>query len=696
MKWVNDTLKRVFEIDERLTSVEDTFSEFAYNTLQAVQSALKKNWVLDTQSEALYGLHLALCIDTKDPWAQGRIRFYHPAISPKETPVDSLPWAWPISTLSGFDDSGALWVPPAGSTVCIIFENGDRHLPYYVGTTWTRNRGEPPHSWNVGVPEYECIHQGHRNGYFVGKNDESQVLPPSNTENYNIKDFDDLKSFEQDTEALLKVTPSHIYEIKTPGKHRLKFDDGNYYCNQRFTHLELGSSGGHTFLMWDDHMHAAAQHVNPKACECGPNASGGPGSGIACSDPFIGDDEDCRKVRQPPMCGDYAEIECENQLFKHESEVRAFRGPCTPQNNKCILKQTGVFLSSISGHVFVMDDEVSEPEGIPNWERGTAPFPFGCENKFYGKMYMKSATGHMIKLGDAEDEPNIRSGDFIHQSDPEFEPNGIQIVTAAGHRVELNDHTLSSKKGGEFRHIKIESTSKHSLMMVDEGVDNKPPDRKEGGEPTANADKAYVALKTGYGLQLLMRDDNNQDGDAEGQFIELMSPQKKNEHGPHLFRMQESPPSDPGFILLKSGGYYIGVSTDIWVEQVGIKDFPGYPASKITFVTESDFHMANEVYFYKSGVEVHFADDIIALGAGLDCDSVELGPNTVPCFMPVACWGPCGLTISDRVFVSASDEATSVVPIMGWFPTCTGLGAAGAGAAGVGAASAGAGTVATL
>jgi len=630
MSWIMDAVQMVFDINQRLSGVEEKINEFAWNTLQAVQSQLKKNWILDQQSEALYGARLALCVDTKDPWAQGRVRFYHPGIVNKDSPVEALPWAWPISVLGGFDDSGALWVPPAGSAIVLLFENGSRQVPFYLGTVWNRNRGEPPHNWNYAVPEYECIHQGHRKGYFTGKNDESQVLPPQNTYNYNIKDYDDLKAFEEDTEILKKVTPSHLYEIKTPQKHHLVFDDGNYYCNHRWKHLKIGSSCGHTFLMWDDHMHKAGQHAHPLACECGPNAAGGKGSGLACGE------KPCDKD-PPGECGDSEGGQanrCKNDLFKHESEARPWRGPCTPQNNKCELEQTGVFLSSISGHIFVQDDEVSDPEGVPDWERGTTPFSFGCENKSRGKMFWKTATGHMIKMGDAEDLPNVRSGDFIHPETGEYEPNGMLFKTATGHSIEMNDHTLPSGKAGAFRHIRIESTSKHLLAMVDETNDQKSPARSAGGAPNNKATKAYVVLRTGYGLQLLMRDDNSQDDESEHQFIELMAPQKKNDHKPHIFGMYESPPDDPGLVFLRAGGFFVGMSVREWIEVVG-GDGPESPSSKITKVTEHDIHDTDKYYIYLSDFEFHHAEQYIVLAAGRDCPPAKPGGENLPCLHAV-------------------------------------------------------------
>lgn len=668
MSWVNESVKKVFELEQRLKGVEERFSEFDYNSLQALQSTLKKNWVTDSQPETYFGLRIGLCVDTKDPWGQGRVRFYMPGLRQKNTPVKALPWAWPISVFGGFDDSGSFWVPPAGSAIVILFENGNKESAFYLGTTWNRDRGERPHNWGYGIPEYDCIHAGHRGGYFVGPNDESQVLPPGNTYNYNIKDYDDLRAFETDTEALKKVTPSHLHILKTAQKHRLKFDDGNYSCNNRWKHVELASSGGNSFLMWDDHMHAAGQHVHPKAANCGPTATGGAGAGLDC-----GDGSSC-----PQEESTFNETNTEkfkNDLFKHESEVRAFRGPCTPQNNKCDLQQTGIFLSSVSGQVFVMDDEVSDPQGIPNWERGVEPFDFGSEDKFIGKVFIKSATGHMILMGDAEDASGIRSGEFTHPKTQKYEPNGITLKTATGHSIEMNDHTLEGNTAGQNRRIKIESTSRHLLEMSDYTNEQSSPERSEGGVPVNKAKQAYVRLRSGYGLQLLMRDDNSQE-ESDGQFIELLSPHKDNCFGPHIFRMQEAPPESPGIVFLRCGGYFYGKSLKDWIEVVGDpEEGCGTAASKVTQITEHDIHVTEKAYVYLSDLEYHQANQFIILAAGRDCEPVDPDEDLQPCIYPVVVTRPrydihkggffvCPFTRyihvgieqgSDRVFGSASN-----------------------------------------
>lgn len=657
-------MTNTYDLDQRLKTVEEQFLEFSYSTLQAVQSILKKNFVTDIQQQIVFGMRVGMCINTQDPYAEGRIQYFIPGPENKKVPVENLPWAWPISVLGGFDDSGALWVPPAGSHVALVFENGDKGSAYYIGTTWKRDTGpEDEKLWDYTSPEYDNIHKGHRKGYLFGLNDESQSFPPNNTDNYNIKDLDDLKAFSTDTQILKDVVPSHQYRLKTPQKHRLTFHDGNYYCNQRWKRVELGSSGGHTFMMYDDHMHPAKQFGHPNCQQ--RNIDGSGSSGDIKNTCHEGNDPDDPGAKPEPIEG----IDCDegeknlfaNELFKHTSECRALIGPGTPQNNTCELQQSGVFLQSISGHTFFMDDEVTEPQGIPDWERGVKAFDFGCEDKTVGKMGFISKTGHRFHIGDAEKETNIRDGNFTHPRTRRREPNGFLMVTATGHSFEMNDDTTKAGKAGQLRRIKLESTSKHLLEMVDFTNDQKSPDRKEGGQPKNDAKRAYVRLKSGYGLQLLMRDDNTQKDGAQRQFIELLSPHIRNSRkGPHILRMQEAPPGNPGLVFLRAGGVMFHHSKDEWFTQVGTSR---EPALRIQLVTSHDLQITRRLYIRVSELEFHIANRYILLAAGQDCTTRDGDPS--PCLYPVAvCKGPfftCPLTnfvhvgieqFSDRVYAS--------------------------------------------
>ncbi len=116
-------------IEQRLAQVEERFSEMGYGIKGLVKSEIKASWKTPAQQETIYGMHTAICIETIDPWKQGRVRYFSPLQHMKDAAVKSLPWAYPISSQGGFDDCGCTWVPPAGSKLCLIFEAGNRQWP---------------------------------------------------------------------------------------------------------------------------------------------------------------------------------------------------------------------------------------------------------------------------------------------------------------------------------------------------------------------------------------------------------------------------------------------------------------------------------------------------------------------------------------------------------------------------------------
>ena len=183
--------------------------EKVVNTLGFSNKAAKKRrFTSKRQSNTMYGLTRALCVETIDPWKENRVRFYHPILHDPETPVWSLPFAAPVSAMGGFDDSGLTWIPPAGSTLVVFFEGGQRDSAFYIGTAWHRYRGPGGNMLLDLYPsrEYQSIYQGHRTVYLVGPDDESQVFPPWNTENYNSKDIDDITQFTEDSQEQQRST----------------------------------------------------------------------------------------------------------------------------------------------------------------------------------------------------------------------------------------------------------------------------------------------------------------------------------------------------------------------------------------------------------------------------------------------------------------------------------------------------------
>ena len=653
---------KVEVMDSRLKALENRFYELGYDMKGLVQSEVKQSFDITPQAETQFGLFTALVVDTVDPWKQNRVRFFSPLFHNPDMPVKSLPFAYPISSMGGMDDCGLNWVPPASSTLCIIFENGNKQTPFYIGTTWHRDRGPTGgHNWGFPIEEYFNIHEGHRRGYLAGPNDDSQVFPQWNTENYNGFDIDSIADFDDDPEAQRKITYPNIYGFKTPQKHMYKMVDGDYKCNHKWKRIEMLSACGNWMLMKDDHLHSCATWAHP-SCPSG-------GSEHECLD------EDGKPIEMTECEGEESNSSIlgghpsdsirhggttkykntntgGNPFFKHKNECRPYKGPGTPQNNKCEVPQTGIQFLSISGHSFVMDDSVEEPSGIPEWERSTKDFDFGCNNKYTGKTFWVSSTGHSITMSDVEEKSQLRG-----------DQNYIKLLTATGNRIELNDHTVGKKDcpgcppnlAGQKRGITMETTSRHHIMMIDEDNEQCGPCRMEGGQPKNKAKKAFIRVRTGYGLEILMKDQDSQE-DTVAQHIQIFCPQYDNEErGPHIMRFQERP-SGPGLVFLRVGGDYVCSTYDNHITIVG--DIEENPSNKIVLVTDNYIELTEKLYMNAADLHFFCANKVIILGAGLDlppkCSS-DSGCNM--CLWPVLVMAGGVVRASDRVFASASPDA---------------------------------------
>jgi hypothetical protein len=669
--------------NDRIGALESLINEIGLD----VRSSRKKRFSKKTQSVVLNGMTRALCVTTIDPLKEHRVQFYHPLLHDPQTPVHSLPFARHISAMGGIDDCGLVWVPPAGSTLCLLFENGNRAQPYYMGTTWHRDRGPGGSKFGFPVQEYFKVSSGHRGGYLVGPDDESQVLPPWNTENYNGFDTDSQREFENDAQAQQKITYPNIYGFKTPEKHMLKLVDGDAKCNRRFKRIELLSGGGNWMMMKDDHLHYGGQYANcgnggEAIDQCATTEGDLPyftdihGKPIEKEDECNGQQSSNNIIGGHPSTPEgtkYADNQKGyNKYFKHKNECRPYKGPGTPQNNRCDLPQSGIQILTIGGHTMVMDDSVEEPQGKPEWERSTKDFDWGCNNKFLGRVYIKSATGHSFNMSDIESEPGLRGKD-----------NFIRLKTANGNEINMNDHTLPAKDckpcppnyAGEERGVKIRSTSNHVFFMCDENNQQCSPCRKEGGVPISKATDAYILLKTGYGLETRWSDDNSQE-DTQNQWIQITHPQCSQssadphcnkERGPHFLRFQGRPQGEPGIIFLRAGGHSIRQTYDMDIVLVGDKE--KNPSDKFTYVSKKHIRATEDVdYRYSGELHIFFAEKYILLMAGRDCPPAEGKECCAPCLFPVVvgrCPVVCPYTqiihwteksLSERVFASAYNQ----------------------------------------
>ncbi len=650
------------------------------NTVNELNEAKKdddiaKSRVTNTkvQEMAMPFFTKALCVDTLDFRKENRVRYYHPLLHKPDTPLESLPFASPISPFGGIDDCGVNWVPPAGSILCLIFENGDRDSAHYIGTSWQRSR-DP-----ISCLEYQKLYEGKRaENYFLITTAPGQAfeeLPPWNTESYNNYDYTDTKSFAENREEQIRFTNPNIYGFKTPEKHMLKMVDGDPKCNRRWKRMEILSGCGNWMIFKDDHLHYGGQWSQgggPDITQCYQTTdeetfitdiTGQPiEKDNACGDPILGGPANVgiNPPEDPSISNGQVGT---NKYFKHVNENRPYSGPGNPQNNKCDLPQSGVQILTISGHTMVMDDSVEQPQGKPEWQRSISNFDYGCTDRFLGRMYIRTAHGHEFAMSDHESSTNVRS-----------EYNYIRLKSALGNRVELNDHSIgenSCKHAGTERGVHIESTSKHKLSLIDDRNDQCGQDRRGGAKPENKATNAYVRLESGYGSSLEFGDNNSQE-ETQNQYVRLLNPQSaagedptRSNYGPHILRMQGRPSDTPGIVYLRSGGYFYKETTHNDITIVGNDAVNPEGADKYTYVSKTNALVAEDInYMYSGKQHVFFAEDKILLLAGRDCSPAEGKKCNGPCLYPVIiarCPRVCPVTgllhfaefsISERVFAS--------------------------------------------
>jgi hypothetical protein len=689
-------------LEARIAELEAALSGMSKNMLDASKTSKKQQVRLLKQKQSIYGIYPALCVDTIDIYKQNRIRYFSPQLHDPNSSYKSLPFAYPISTMGGFDDSGLNWVPPAGSTVMLMFEAGNRSAGYYLGTTWSRDRGADGRpKFPIPIPEYENIYKDKRDGYLCGPNDGSQVLPPWNTESYNGFDITSVQDLETSPAAAKRITYPNIYGFKTPEKHMVKMVDGDAKCNRKWKRLEIMSGNGNWMIFKDDHLHYAGQWAHPDCGSKKGDVSCVPG--VPNPEPRsvedvtllrnranVNIDEETvdlflfdtnRKVEQPPgstVCGgvtiggnsDYPGKNSQvgaNPFFKHMNECRPYKGPQTPQNNKCDLPQSGIQLLSISGHSFVMDDSVKDPQGGMEWSRSTKPFDFGCTDMYLGRTYWKSATGHTIEMNDAEKGGTTQKVRGIK--------NGIKLKSALGNEIFLCDDSEGPKcpsPATQNQGILIRSASNNIIQLSDGGNKRDIPCRREGGVPQSKASTAYVSIRTGYGMGLDLVDMGSQE-QTKNQYARLFTPQKDNKtRGPHYLLFSEAA-TGPGTVQLRTGGNYLLSTCDNSIEYIGYKvenkKYVDNKGSKITYVSGANYEVVGDYKYTQAKRIFCKADEDLVLLSGKDYqlpvdkegNPTGKGPGAFPVvvFVPGKNGGGV-LKISDRIYASTSPNAPTV------------------------------------
>ncbi len=700
-------------LEERLNILEEMVSEINAATNNIRDPRTK-------QDIPKFGIYSAICVSTMDVWKQNRIQWFSPIFDDPTTEVASLPWALPVSNLGGFDDSGLNWVPPAGSTVIIAFEGGSNGAAYYLGTTWCRERGPGALSFfNVPIDEYNQLYANRRDGYLCGPNDGSQVLPPWNTESYNGFDIDSIQQLSQDPTIQARSTYPNIYGFKTPEKHMMKLVDGDAKCNRKWKRIEIMSGNGNWMIFKDDHLHYCGQWAHPTcvnnekngdtSCIVGlPNPpiydiNSTPNTDISIdfsttttnvqTNNVKSENTGCSSADRETIIGGDPETQFRisqlgrNPFFKQISECRPYKGPQTPQNNRCDLPQTGVQILSISGHTFVMDDSVNQPRGSMDWNRSTQAFDFGCDDTFVGRSYWKSTTGHLIELNDIE---RVGGGNDKVRG----ENNGVKLKSALGNEIFLCDSVdgpSCTGRASETQGIRMTSTSQHQIIMSDAGNERTYPCRRDGAFPLNNANAAYMQLRSGYGLQITLNDSPSQK-QTNGQSIDIIAPQKTIENGarPHVIQLQEGYPdvAESGYIQVRSGGNLFLYAFENALELIEGHKIVYTKTNRLDYTENNFFHIGR-------GNHVVKVDEKIFLLAGRDyppppppdentgATAAEPSPpenllqpelnqatnqataanagECVPGVFPVLVLMPNGcIRASDRVYASCSNAASSI------------------------------------
>lgn len=657
------------EIEQRLNQLENSIAGLGYGINNVLTSESQRQSRQQTPNFNAFGMYIALCVATDDPFNTGRIKIYHPVFFGPDGSLDQppplpeqLPWAQPISSMGGFDDSGSTWVPPAGSKVAIVFQNGNTDDPYYLGTVWDRHRGPNgqhiPFNFNYPYSiEYNELYEGRRNGYNFGDNNGDQVYPPWNTDSYRAYDWDDSESFYENlNERSTTSTYPHFYGLKTNGKQWLKFVDGDPKCNLKGKRTELATPRGNILVLKDDHLHPYSQFgYIPNATWCDtlyPCCEDGSSftrleTGVNCNvQAFSGCSPQNINTSQQINRNDIPT----NKFQKRVEELKFYRGVNTPSQYKVDLPQSGVYLGSVAGNFVKFDDSVDQPSGVPSWEYD---FNYGCNNLYRGNITIGESTGHFIKLDGSEINPNIRGSS-----------NGIIGTTAGGNYFSLSDHTEQVGETcesppnycGDFNGIELGTSSRHQFIMSNKGLKDCNSSRRYDPKSSLGQEgyEGYISLRSGYGLQLLMSDSYRQDN-TDQQFIVLQAPQKDNqERGPHVLIMQEQSgvsanqttaeqrqeainnfiesedrdtvsSGTPGYVFLRAGGVlYLG-SYDETVEVVGTEESP---KSKFSSITDSYFVQIKNNYFNKNKRTILWSDEVVFILAGEDCEPPE-DPNEV-------------------------------------------------------------------
>ncbi len=531
-----DELKeKLFSLERERGNIPKSLTPFKRNE-KAAARAHGRAWV----PMPLYGVHLGVCVETRDPWKMGRIMVYCPVIHNLKNKIDnlsesSLTWASPCSSFGAIDDVGATFVPPEGSAVVLIFENGHRDSIYYLGSTWVPKKSSPGNDSYAFNPQREGHRWGTSRDGDVNIGLKQSLLPPWNNESYygnDLKPEGSLSIIASDTQNIpvnssLNESRSgesggdystegwrsrdipHMYGIKTPEKHFILFDDGSYERENKLwgKRLVVQSSKSNIMIMKDD-----------------------------C-------DQTAEEI--------YEHIYWDSKNDKLSAGGSAFSK--IGNKHSVELNHTGVQLQSFGGGRLIIDDKIKGDlrENQNKWDITFPPQPKGGQKLYRTMVRLESHTEHRITLSDHhETSPNVRS-----------KKDGIFLSSACGHYMGMIDHTDEGGKADKERKIHIKSTSGHEIILKDyqcsiaspivrstgryegtgqrgyrdEGVYDEPKFKPDG---KGLAEKVCLKIKSGFGHFLLFEDGSRQNKVTE-QHLRLSNAPGWND--PHNFLDMKQP-----------------------------------------------------------------------------------------------------------------------------------------------------------
>ncbi|SCY82358.1 phage baseplate assembly protein V [Desulfoluna spongiiphila] len=99
-----------------------------------------------------YGKYRGLVVDNRDPEGLGRLKIRVPSVLGPDTVTG---WATACVPFGGDANRGVFFVPEVGAGVWVEFEEGHLEFPIWVGTYWSKPRGESEVPKPVGADGVE-------------------------------------------------------------------------------------------------------------------------------------------------------------------------------------------------------------------------------------------------------------------------------------------------------------------------------------------------------------------------------------------------------------------------------------------------------------------------------------------------------------------------------------------------------------